>query len=156
MDTQDFLHAFGLDAGTLQAGGLPVRSPIDGALLADLRPHDADDAQRMIDRAHQAFLAWRQVPAPRRGELVRLLGEELRAHKPALGRLVTLEAGKIAAHTEFDRSGRHALVSVWEADGALVVYDAATMTEVKRLPMKKPVGKYNVFNKITFSEGTSH
>ena len=100
MDTQDFLHAFGLDAGTLQAGGLPVRSPIDGALLADLRPHDADDAQRMIDRAHQAFLAWRQVPAPRRGELVRLLGEELRAHKQALGRLVTLEVGKIAAEGE--------------------------------------------------------
>ena len=70
--------------------------------------------------------------------------------------VLTPEAGKIAAHTEFDRSGRHALVSVWEADGALVVYDAATMTEVKRLPMKKPVGKYNVFNKITFSEGTSH
>ncbi|MDK9695310.1 MAG: nitrite reductase [Siculibacillus sp.] len=66
------------------------------------------------------------------------------------------EPGKIAAHTEFDRSGRHALVSVWDPNGALVVYDAETLKPVKRLPMRKPVGKYNVFNKITFSEGTSH
>lgn len=71
-------------------------------------------------------------------------------------KVLTPEPGKIAAHTEFDRSGRHALVSVWEMDGSLVVYDADTLEPVKRLPMKKPVGKYNVFNKITFSEGTSH
>ena len=64
--------------------------------------------------------------------------------------------GKTTAHVEFDRAGKHALVSVWENDGALIVYDAATFTEVKRLPMSKPVGKYNVYNKITFSEGTSH
>ena len=70
--------------------------------------------------------------------------------------VLTPEPGRIAAHTEFDRSGRHALVSVWEQDGALVVYDAETLQPVKRLAMKKPVGKYNVFNKITFSEGTSH
>ena len=74
----------------------------------------------------------------------------------AIATVLTPEPGKIAAHTEFDRSGRHALVSVWENDGALVVYDAETFAPVKRLPMKKPVGKYNVFNKITFSEGTSH
>ncbi|MFO1189530.1 MAG: cytochrome D1 domain-containing protein [Alphaproteobacteria bacterium] len=66
------------------------------------------------------------------------------------------EPGKTAAHVEFDRQGRHALVSIWEDDGALVVYDAATFQEVKRLPMSKPSGKYNVWNKITFSEGTSH
>lgn len=71
-------------------------------------------------------------------------------------RVLVPEPGKIAAHTEFDRSGKHALVSVWEQDGALVVYDAKTFEPVKRLAMKKPVGKYNVFNKITFSEGTSH
>lgn len=64
--------------------------------------------------------------------------------------------GKTAGHVEFDRSGRHALVSVSEMDGALVVYDAETLKEVKRLPMSKPSGKYNVYNKITFSEGTSH
>ena len=69
---------------------------------------------------------------------------------------VTPQPGKTAAHVEFTRDGRYALVSVWEMDGALVVYDAATFAEVKRLPMKKPVGKYNVHNKITRSEGTSH
>jgi hypothetical protein len=57
---------------------------------------------------------------------------------------------------EFDRSGRHALVSVSENEGAVVVYDARTLAEVKRLPMRKPSGKYNVFNKISRSEGTSH
>ena len=69
---------------------------------------------------------------------------------------VTPQPGKTAAHVEFTRDGRYALVSVWEMDGALVVYDAATLKEVKRLPMRKPVGKYNVHNKITRSEGTSH
>ncbi|WP_096361789.1 nitrite reductase [Sulfuricaulis limicola] len=64
--------------------------------------------------------------------------------------------GKTAAHTEFTRDGKYALVSIWEMDGALVVYDAATFKEVKRLPMKKPSGKYNVYNKITRSAGTSH
>lgn len=69
---------------------------------------------------------------------------------------VTPDPGKTAAHVEFTRDGRYALVSVWEMDGAIVVYDAATLKEVKRLPMKRPVGKYNVYNKITRSEGTSH
>jgi len=71
-------------------------------------------------------------------------------------RSVTPEPGKTAAHVEFDRQGRHALVSVWEDHGALVVYDAATFAEIKRLPMSRPSGKYNVWNKITFSDGTSH
>lgn len=64
--------------------------------------------------------------------------------------------GKTVAHTEFTRDGRHALVSIWEDDGAVVVYDAKTLEEVRRLPMRKPSGKYNVWNKITFSDGTSH
>src|SRR5574343_277821 len=66
------------------------------------------------------------------------------------------EPGKTLAHIEFTKDGRYALASVWEQDGALVVYDAQTLKEVKRLPMKKPVGKYNVWNKISRSEGTSH
>ena len=66
------------------------------------------------------------------------------------------EPGKTLAHIEFTQDGRYALASVWEMDGALIVYDAATFKELKRLPMSKPVGKYNVFNKITRSEGTSH
>lgn len=71
-------------------------------------------------------------------------------------RTVTPAIGKTAAHVEFDRSGRYAVVSIWEMDGALVIYDAATFIEVKRIPMSRPSGKYNVWNKITFSEGTSH
>ena len=66
------------------------------------------------------------------------------------------QPGKTAAHVEFTRDGRFALVSIWEDDGALVVYDAATFAEVKRLPMRKPAGKYNVYNKITYAAGTSH
>jgi hypothetical protein len=63
--------------------------------------------------------------------------------------------GKTLAHIEFDRYGRYALASLWEDDGALIVFDAATLKEVKRIPMRKPVGKYNVHNKVTRSEGTS-
>jgi DNA-binding beta-propeller fold protein YncE len=65
------------------------------------------------------------------------------------------EPGKTLAHVEFDRYGRYALASLWEADGALIVFDARTLAEVKRIPMRKPVGKYNVHNKIMRSEGTS-
>ena len=69
---------------------------------------------------------------------------------------VTPEPGKTAAHVEFTRDGRYALVSLWEMDGALIVYDAQSLQEVKRIPMRRPVGKYNVYNKITRSSGTSH
>jgi cytochrome c553 len=71
---------------------------------------------------------------------------------------VTPSPGKTANHVEFSADGRHVLVSVSEPspDGALVVYDAATFAEIVRLPMNKPVGKYNVLNKITRSAGTSH
>ncbi len=64
--------------------------------------------------------------------------------------------GKTSAHVEFTKDGRYALVSIWDMDGALVIYDAETLQEVKRLPMKKPSGKYNVHNKLTRSAGTSH
>jgi DNA-binding beta-propeller fold protein YncE/cytochrome c553 len=66
------------------------------------------------------------------------------------------EPGKTFAHVEFTKDGRYVLASLWEMDGALIVYDAQTLKEVKRIPMKKPVGKYNVWNKISKSEGTSH
>jgi DNA-binding beta-propeller fold protein YncE len=66
------------------------------------------------------------------------------------------EPGKTAAHVEFTRDGRFALVSVSEMDGAIVVYDSATFAEVKRIPMVKPSGKYNVYNKIMYDAGTSH
>jgi cytochrome c553/DNA-binding beta-propeller fold protein YncE len=72
---------------------------------------------------------------------------------------VRTDPGKTLAHIEFDRYGKYALASLWErkADGgALIVFDAKTFKEIKRIPMDKPVGKYNLHNKITKSEGTSH
>jgi DNA-binding beta-propeller fold protein YncE len=69
---------------------------------------------------------------------------------------LTPAPGKTSAHVEFTQDGKYALVSIWDDDGALVVYDANTFEEVKRLPMKKPSGKYNVHNKLTRSAGTSH
>ncbi|MEZ5770483.1 MAG: cytochrome D1 domain-containing protein [Defluviimonas denitrificans] len=71
-------------------------------------------------------------------------------------KVLTPEPGKTVAHTEFTKDGRYALVSIWEQDGAVIVFDAATLEEVRRLPMVKPSGKYNVWNKITFEDGTSH
>jgi hypothetical protein len=68
---------------------------------------------------------------------------------------LTPEPGKTLAHVEFDRYGRYVLASLWERDGALIVFDARTLKEVKRIPMSKPVGKYNVYNKVMRSEGTS-
>jgi mono/diheme cytochrome c family protein/DNA-binding beta-propeller fold protein YncE len=64
--------------------------------------------------------------------------------------------GKTAAHVEFTRDGRYLLLSIWDTDGALIVYDSNTLKEIKRIPMNKPSGKYNVGNKIEFAEGTSH
>jgi len=95
--THDLLERLGVSAAALAGGDLPVRSPIDGMRLADVHSHTAHDMQDAIAQASQAFLAWRQVPAPRRGELVRLLGDELRRHKADLGQLVTEEVGKIAS-----------------------------------------------------------
>ncbi|HET6473156.1 MAG TPA: aldehyde dehydrogenase family protein, partial [Pseudomonadales bacterium] len=72
-----------------------VSTPIDGTRIAALRMQTLADVDRAIAEAASAFATWRSVPAPRRGELVRLLGEELRAAKSDLGALVTLESGKI-------------------------------------------------------------
>ncbi len=66
------------------------------------------------------------------------------------------DPGKTSGHIEFNRDGSRALLSIWEDDGEVIVYDSKTLKIVKRLPMRKPVGKYNVYNKVTHSEGTSH
>jgi aldehyde dehydrogenase (NAD+) len=94
--TPDLLRSLGLDPAAL-TGPLTVRSPIDGSTLAQVPVHSPADADAAIARAHAAYLVWRSVPAPKRGELVRLFGEELRAHKAALGELVSLEVGKITS-----------------------------------------------------------
>jgi len=76
-------------------GDLIATSPIDGAILGRLRSDAPADVTAKIEAARRAFGPWRDTPAPARGELVRLLGEELRAHKTELAALVSLEAGKI-------------------------------------------------------------
>jgi len=88
------LTAFGLSPAE---GALRVQSPIDGSEMARLAEHTPDEAAAAVGRAVTAFEAWRRVPAPRRGELVRLFGEELRAAKDDLATLVTLEAGKVTS-----------------------------------------------------------
>jgi aldehyde dehydrogenase (NAD+) len=87
----------GVTASQYKGGTLAVRSPITGTEIAKLPEIDAAGAKKAIDAAHQAFLEWRLVPAPKRGELIRLLGEELRAGKAALGRLVSIEVGKVTS-----------------------------------------------------------
>ena len=89
------LEAMGINAAVIAAGDLGVFSPTDGSRLGVVKQDSAADTDAKIARAAAAFKQWRTVPAPRRGELVRLLGEQLRQHKEALGSLVTLECGKI-------------------------------------------------------------
>lgn len=95
MSNMSVLSAAGFELSELSGGTLLVSTPIDGSEIARLKEHSGDEVAVMIERAAIAFEAWRQVPAPRRGELVRLLGEELRANKQELGELVSLECGKI-------------------------------------------------------------
>ena len=85
------------DLGVEGGGSLESCSPIDGQMIGGVAEAGMGDVSAACKRAQTAFLAWRSVPAPRRGELVRLLGEELRAAKEPLAHLVTLEAGKIVS-----------------------------------------------------------
>jgi len=91
MNANELLVQFGLKT----QGDHVVRSPIDGAEIGRVAFDTPQSVEAKIAASVEAFHAWREVPAPRRGELVRLFGEELRTHKDALGALVTLEAGKI-------------------------------------------------------------
>ena len=95
MPHEQILNRFAFPKARSADGALEVTTPIDGARIASLTPHTRAEVDAMIERANAAFIVWRTVPAPRRGELVRLFGEELRAAKQDLGALVTLEAGKI-------------------------------------------------------------
>ena len=96
-EAAEILTRLGVDHALLSGGTLLARSPLTGEETARLPEDDAAAVADATRRAHAAYLVWRTVPAPRRGELVRLLGEELRQFKPELGRLVTLEAGKIGS-----------------------------------------------------------
>ncbi|WP_330628304.1 aldehyde dehydrogenase family protein (plasmid) [Thioclava litoralis] len=87
------MAACGVTSG-LEAGDMTVLSPVTGTAVASLKPHSVAEAQAMVGKAQAAFRQWRLVPGPRRGELVRLYGEELRKAKEDLGRMVSIEAGK--------------------------------------------------------------
>ncbi|GKW47795.1 L-piperidine-6-carboxylate dehydrogenase [Halomonas sp. NCCP-2165] len=89
------MQRLGVRAEQYRQGDYPVTSPTDGAEIGRVTLQGADAMDASIARAEAAFTQWRQVPAPRRGELVRLFGEQLRRHKEDLGALVTLECGKI-------------------------------------------------------------
>ncbi|SMO46953.1 L-piperidine-6-carboxylate dehydrogenase [Paracoccus laeviglucosivorans] len=93
-DCSDVLARLGVDPALYTGGTLESFSPVTGERTAQLPQQDAAAVTDAITRASDAFRAWRDVPAPRRGELVRLLGEELRAAKADLGKLVSIEAGK--------------------------------------------------------------
>jgi aldehyde dehydrogenase (NAD+) len=93
--TREVWAGLGLDMASLDRGTLESRSPIDGQAIGHVPTADAPAVSAAVARAHAAFLAWRAVPAPRRGELVRRFGDVLRAEKEGLGRLVSLESGKI-------------------------------------------------------------
>ena len=105
----DFLKTLGIDSNNL--GGfngdwigsgptLDVITPIDGSKIASVKQVTEDEYAQIVARAHQAFLKWREVPAPKRGEVIRQLGVRLREFKSELGALVTLEMGKIIAEGE--------------------------------------------------------
>ncbi|MCA2997918.1 MAG: aldehyde dehydrogenase family protein [Rhodocyclaceae bacterium] len=93
--TTSLLANLGVVIPANTGSGIVARSPIDGSTLAVLTPDTHAEVSAKIAAAHSAFLTWRNVPAPKRGELVRLFGEELRTNKDALGQLVTIESGKI-------------------------------------------------------------
>ncbi|MEM8986168.1 MAG: aldehyde dehydrogenase family protein [Pseudomonadota bacterium] len=94
-ETNDILKKLGVDENVYRGGDLAVFTPVTGEKIADIETTSPDDVARLVDIANDAYCVWRDTPAPNRGELVRLLGEELRAAKDDLGRLVSIEAGKI-------------------------------------------------------------
>ena len=95
MDIGVLREKLGMDESSLAGGDLEVTSPIDGSVIASVENTGEDEAAAAAGRAREAFAAWRSVPAPRRGELIRRFGEVLREHKNPLGELVTIESGKI-------------------------------------------------------------
>jgi aldehyde dehydrogenase (NAD+) len=95
MDIGVLCEKLGMDPRSLTDGDLEIRSPIDGSVIASVKSSDTSETEAVAGRAQEAFAAWRSVPAPRRGELIRQFGQVLREHKDSLGELVTIECGKI-------------------------------------------------------------
>ena len=103
--SDEFLKTLGIDATNLGGFGgewvgsgseLDVTTPVDGSHIATVRQVTEEEYDHIVDHAHEAFLKWRTIPGPRRGEIIRQLGNKLREVKDELGQLVTLEMGKIA------------------------------------------------------------
>ncbi|MES1196439.1 MAG: aldehyde dehydrogenase family protein, partial [Steroidobacter sp.] len=95
MNIDTLLNHCGVAHETYTRGQLAVHSPIDGNEIARVGITSPDHANALINEAHHAYLKWRSIPAPRRGELIRLFGEELRTHKSDLGNIISIEVGKI-------------------------------------------------------------
>lgn len=89
------LQALGVAEDAYRGGSLTSFTPLDGSEIGQCHLVAPEQVNDSVQRAHAAYLRWRMVPAPQRGELLRLWAEELRAQKQALGGLVTLEVGKI-------------------------------------------------------------
>src|ERR1035437_4326947 len=89
------LQRLGVAPSSYTSGTLRVESPIDGSELGSLAVHSEQQVEQIVNDAHQAFLQWRNTPAPRRGELIRLLGEELRLAKNDLGQLGSVQTRKL-------------------------------------------------------------
>ncbi|GHB26541.1 aldehyde dehydrogenase [Pseudovibrio japonicus] len=96
-ETIELMERMGVARAALEGGTLAATSPNSGETLAMIKENSVEETSAAVGRAHDAFKEWRKLPAPRRGELVRLLGEELRTYKDDLGKLVSLEAGKITS-----------------------------------------------------------
>ena len=96
-DAAAVLGRLGVAEALWTGGNRAVRSPVTGEIMAQVQDASPAEVVVAVEVAHAAFLRWRNIPAPRRGELVRLFGQELRAAKTDLAALVTLEAGKIVS-----------------------------------------------------------
>ena len=94
-EVKELLKKLGVPADLSEQGSLMVITPLTGESIGSVQAGTIETTNEQIESAHNAFLQWRTIPAPRRGELVRLLGEELRKSKDDLGRLVSIEVGKI-------------------------------------------------------------
>ena len=94
-ELQQSLDALGVKSAQVKGGDLVVTSPVNGEAIAQVKMTSPASLEEIMANSTHAFEQWRQVPAPRRGELIRVFGEKLRAHKEPLGKLVTIECGKI-------------------------------------------------------------
>ncbi|RYD69549.1 MAG: aldehyde dehydrogenase family protein, partial [Sphingobacteriales bacterium] len=105
-DIQSILKTLGIDrvnpafstgsewGGTANGEVIESFSPVDGSKIATVKVTSAADYNSVVEKAHEAFIFWRTVPSPKRGEIVRQLGDALRSNKEALGTLVSYEMGK--------------------------------------------------------------